>query len=190
MPAKQDTGSTPSYAWHSILYGRDVLHSGIHHHIGDGRSTNVWTDPWLPRVDLSSYSNPRVNLVFDLISTPGTWDISLVSELFPLDLVNKISSIPLSFNSHVNRWIWGADRRAKHELLALLVGVQEACNRHLVPLIVESDCLNIVQAVHSDSLDFSDLGFLLADLCQLLSAASACFFDSCSPLCQCSGTTS
>jgi hypothetical protein len=59
------------------------------------------------------------------------------------------------------------------ELLALLVGVQEACKRHMVPLLVESDCLSIVQALQSAVLDFSELGFLLEDLRQMLSVASA-----------------
>jgi hypothetical protein len=53
----------------------------------------------------------------------------------------------------------------------------------MVPLIVESDCLNIVQAVQSDTLDLSELGVLLDDLRQLLINCSfCCFFDSCMPL--------
>ncbi|KAK9932942.1 hypothetical protein M0R45_020161 [Rubus argutus] len=52
-------------------------------------------------------------------------------------------------------------------------GVKEACSRHLVPLIVESDCLNIVQALHSNSLDNSVLGYLIGDLRQLLLTAFA-----------------
>lgn len=44
------------------------------------------------------------------------------------------------------------------KLLALLTGVEAACNHSLVPLMVESDCLDIVQATHSSSLDDSELG--------------------------------
>ena len=61
---------------------------------------------------------------------------------------------------------------AKHaELLALLLGVQTALEHHLTPLIVETDCLELVTALSSSSLDQSDLGFLLADLRELLHEA-------------------
>ncbi|KAK9929437.1 hypothetical protein M0R45_026537 [Rubus argutus] len=106
-----DIGHTPSYAWRSILHGRDVLNAGIRRHIGDGRTTNIWTEPWLPGEDLSSYFNLGVLLVSELLSAPGTWNIPLLSELFPSAIVNKILSIPLSVNSHADRWIWGADKR-------------------------------------------------------------------------------
>jgi hypothetical protein len=63
---------------------------------------------------------------------------------------------------------------AKHgEMLALLLGVKVAYNRSLVPLIVESDCLDLVQAITSNSLDSSELGFLIEDIRQDLQTASA-----------------
>ncbi|XP_010419043.1 PREDICTED: uncharacterized protein LOC104704701 [Camelina sativa] len=40
-------GARPSYAWRSILYGRDLLVKGLRLCIGDGSSTRVWTGQWL-----------------------------------------------------------------------------------------------------------------------------------------------
>ncbi|XP_024178154.1 uncharacterized protein LOC112184104 [Rosa chinensis] len=57
------------------------------------------------------------------------------------------------------------------ELLALIHGVQLALDHHLTPLVVESDCMDLVQAIPGSSLDHSDLGFLLSDLRALLIAA-------------------
>lgn len=37
-----------SYAWKSILYGKELLHKGMRYIIGDGTQTNMWTDCWLP----------------------------------------------------------------------------------------------------------------------------------------------
>lgn len=37
-----------SYAWKSILYGRDLLTKGMKYIIGDGTLVNMWTDPWIP----------------------------------------------------------------------------------------------------------------------------------------------
>jgi hypothetical protein len=38
-----------SYSWHSILKGVQILKQGLIWRVGNGRSINIWTDPWLPR---------------------------------------------------------------------------------------------------------------------------------------------
>ncbi|KAL0007018.1 hypothetical protein SO802_008520 [Lithocarpus litseifolius] len=47
--------SSASYAWHSIIRGREVIKKGAIWRIGDGQSVDIWADSWLPR----KYS-PRV----------------------------------------------------------------------------------------------------------------------------------
>ncbi|GAA0158174.1 hypothetical protein LIER_15269 [Lithospermum erythrorhizon] len=42
-------GANPSYGWRSLLEGRKVLEKGARWRIGDGRSINFWTEPWIPR---------------------------------------------------------------------------------------------------------------------------------------------
>ena len=43
------TESQPwSYAWRSILKGREVLKEGMRWMIGDGSSIRIWSDSWLP----------------------------------------------------------------------------------------------------------------------------------------------
>ncbi|XP_021747132.1 uncharacterized protein LOC110712981 [Chenopodium quinoa] len=37
-----------SYTWRSILGARDVLKKGVRRNIGDGVSTHIWRDPWIP----------------------------------------------------------------------------------------------------------------------------------------------
>lgn len=49
--------------------------------------------------------------VFDLLHQPGSWNLSLLGELFPIAVVNKICAIRLSSNLHADRWIWQADKR-------------------------------------------------------------------------------
>jgi hypothetical protein len=44
-----DLGSHPSQIWRSILDGRNILSQGLIKRIGDGRSTRIWSDSWLPR---------------------------------------------------------------------------------------------------------------------------------------------
>ena len=41
--------SSASYAWKSIIKGREVIRRGATWTIGDGHSILVWKDNWLPR---------------------------------------------------------------------------------------------------------------------------------------------
>ncbi|OIT02059.1 putative mitochondrial protein, partial [Nicotiana attenuata] len=43
------TSSTGSWIWRSILWGKDLLVTGLRWRISDGKNINVWTDSWIPR---------------------------------------------------------------------------------------------------------------------------------------------
>ena len=92
---------TGSYAWRSLLKGRDVLMEGLRWRVGDGVSINVWRDLWLPSEFLpfvpsqapSGLENMRVlNLI-----KPGTneWNSELLQQLFLVRDISVIESIPL-----------------------------------------------------------------------------------------------
>ena len=40
--------SSASYAWQSILRGREVIQRGAIWRIGDGKTAAIWGDRWLP----------------------------------------------------------------------------------------------------------------------------------------------
>ncbi|XP_010513742.1 PREDICTED: uncharacterized protein LOC104789794 [Camelina sativa] len=92
-------GPRPSYAWRSILFGRELLEKGLMKSIGDGLDTNVWLDKWvfdeLPRRPCNKEQMINLNLrVSELITNQGDWNLQALQELFPPCDVIKIRSFP------------------------------------------------------------------------------------------------
>lgn len=82
-------GSRPSFAWRSILHGRELLQQGLMTKIGNGVGTKVWWDRWIldgaPRVpEYREGSVVDLTLtVEDLIDhNSRVWDKALVEETF------------------------------------------------------------------------------------------------------------
>ena len=107
----QDIGSS-SYAWHSILKGRDVLIKGARWRVGCGEAISIWNDAWLP-----SQEHPRILLdivpgfedgkVSNLINpSTRTWDANLVNGLFSPEEAAMVLRIPLSHTPVEDKIIW------------------------------------------------------------------------------------
>jgi len=107
-------GSRPSFAWRSIIHGRDLLEKGIMKNIGNGQSTSVWNDKWIfdkaPRRPFNKQSLFDLELmVSNLITHQGSWDHALLSELFfPPDVVRIMSYPPNIGLEH--SYIWAYNR--------------------------------------------------------------------------------
>lgn len=80
-----------SHTWRAILAGRDVLKMGLIKRIGDGTSTNIWRDRWIPMHPGAKPMTPSdgqaVNMVSDLMTEDGQWDEALIdqSHFLPID---------------------------------------------------------------------------------------------------------
>ncbi|XP_019087550.1 PREDICTED: uncharacterized protein LOC109127379 [Camelina sativa] len=59
-----DLGDRPSFAWRSILHGRDLLKRGLRQMIGDGEYTFVWSSRWV--LDGVMRAPLMKNIIFDL----------------------------------------------------------------------------------------------------------------------------
>ena len=91
-----------SYAWKSILRGRDIIQRGALWRVGSGQKINIWQQCWLPRklptqqptCPLESFENYTVDTLID----PSTrrWNEELVYGLFMEEDAKLIKKIPLS----------------------------------------------------------------------------------------------
>lgn len=87
---------TGSYAWHSILKGRDFISRGAKWKIGNGESIGVWMDARLPprehprilSLTVECFKEARV---IDLIDSElRQWDLNLLHSLFNPNEVEMI----------------------------------------------------------------------------------------------------
>ena len=104
--------SSWSYAWHSILKGRDLLLKGARWRVGCGDAISVWNDAWLPskthpRIEsqvVSGLEELKVSALID--PTTKKWDHNMLNGLFtPLE-TELILSIPLCQNTVEDTVVW------------------------------------------------------------------------------------
>uniref|UniRef100_A0A453A9D4 Reverse transcriptase zinc-binding domain-containing protein n=1 Tax=Aegilops tauschii subsp. strangulata TaxID=200361 RepID=A0A453A9D4_AEGTS len=109
-----------SYAWRSLLKGLELIREGYIWRIGDGKSVNIWTDPWIPRPWSRTVITPRGNNILqyvnDLIDpATGQCDERLVRETFWPDDVHHILQMPL--RDGVSDFIaWQFDPKGLHSV--------------------------------------------------------------------------
>jgi hypothetical protein len=117
-----------SHTWCAILAGRKVLRMGCIKRIGDGQSTNIWKDQWIPggigMKPVRRMEGATTEQVCDLLSPDGrSWDENALNQnLTPLDAA-AVRQIPLG-RSLQDIWAWSGERhglytvRSGYRLLA------------------------------------------------------------------------
>ena len=82
-----------SQTWRAIEYGLELLKQGVIHRIGNGRSTQIWRDNWLPRgyglKPIGPMRSCRLRWVHHLIDDSGAWDEMAVRRYFFLVMLLK-----------------------------------------------------------------------------------------------------
>lgn len=105
-------GGHPSWAWLSILHGRDLLSKGLRWQVQDGASINFWDDRWIPslqnfQIQTAKPPNSTIQWVADVINArTGKWDAQkLASEVSFSDL-DAILSISLPIIKRGDNLVW------------------------------------------------------------------------------------
>jgi hypothetical protein len=107
-------GTRPSYAWRSILVGRELFKEGCFWRIGDGKSVSIWGDKWIPRPSTYSIFSPCKILpkeakVAELIEEgSANWNKALIHSIFSNEEGEIICNIPVSKYHQKDKLIWAA----------------------------------------------------------------------------------
>ncbi|XP_074290806.1 uncharacterized protein LOC141617506 [Silene latifolia] len=80
-------GHNPSYIWRGLVEARMVLDRGMRRRIGDGISTKVWRDAWLPGTHTGRVISPcaagnEEMFVSELLTAGNGWDMELITSVF------------------------------------------------------------------------------------------------------------
>ncbi|GLT45022.1 hypothetical protein SLA2020_188880 [Shorea laevis] len=80
-------GSHPSWAWTSILKGREILQLGTRWNVGDGKDILIYEDAWIPTLpQFKVLSAPQAESIYshvcDLLDERGNWDDHKLSNCF------------------------------------------------------------------------------------------------------------
>lgn len=97
--------SSASYAWKSILKGRDVISKGAIWRVGDGKQIRIWGDNWLPSRNAAEITTPimlgQENSSVEVLINPITisWRSDIIDHVFGAAEADVIKSISLSSSS-------------------------------------------------------------------------------------------
>ncbi|XP_027098791.1 uncharacterized protein [Coffea arabica] len=106
-----------SWIWRGLMAARKVVEHGVRKRIGNGRSTQIWEDRWIPdtttgRVTTMKQGDSRLHKVEDLI-IQKRWNRNLVFQYFNKEDAERILSIPISLAGREDSYFWmhGEDGR-------------------------------------------------------------------------------
>jgi hypothetical protein len=104
-----------SATWRAIVAGRVALEAGLIKRIGDGSSTAIWTENWIPGIismrPSAQIEDDVLNNVSDLIDADNwTWKAALVRRNFTAPEADAILNIPLRRDGGEDSWAWGLEK--------------------------------------------------------------------------------
>ena len=105
-------GSSPSFAWRSLMAMQEVVKKGARWQVSNGQDIQIWEDKWLPCLSTHKVVSPPTilssNAMVDTLinAKDGTWNMVLLQQLFLPHEVDIILGIALSTNLPGDRLVW------------------------------------------------------------------------------------
>ena len=104
--------ASASYAWKSILKGRELILKGALWRVGDGKQIKIWVDNWLPTRNQPKVTSPMIfgqqNSAVEVMINQSTrrWREEIIDHCFNETEAEIIKSIPLSSYTQSDTLVW------------------------------------------------------------------------------------
>ncbi|XP_068339108.1 uncharacterized protein [Pyrus communis] len=106
-------GGRASWAWSSLLCGRDLIREGSHWQIMGGQEVRVWQDRWLPSLPLGHpvpfgpvAVTPGLRVRDLICPKSGRWNIGFLQPIISGEDMQAIEETPLGDLSRKDRLVW------------------------------------------------------------------------------------
>ena len=112
------TPNNASWFWQSIMSAREELQWGIRKRIGNGLSTRIWDDQWIPNQHLgrpitTKPGDCQVQKVADLIEG-YRWNRNLIFKNFKKEDAENILKIPISITGREDNIFWTENQKGEY----------------------------------------------------------------------------
>ncbi|CAN6706248.1 unnamed protein product [Malus baccata var. baccata] len=116
-------GGRASWAWTSLLVGREVIRNGSHWQIMGGRDVRVWVDCWLPFLPFGHPEvlgevavSPNLRVISLICHESLEWDIDFLLPFISEEAQLAIKSLPLGDFRCKDRLVWDASKNGKYSV--------------------------------------------------------------------------
>ncbi|KAL5777266.1 hypothetical protein ACOSP7_010192 [Xanthoceras sorbifolium] len=113
-------GSSASFVWRSLMWGRKLIEMESRWRIEDGTATFVYSNKWLPRPSRFQIYSPilldPMAKVADMKSSSGGWNSNLIWSSFLPDDAKLILNLPCSSTLHPDSLIWHFDKMGNYNV--------------------------------------------------------------------------
>lgn len=114
---KATRGGRPSWAWASLLQGRELLNKGVGWQIHHGRDVKFWDDAWVPyapnfRMPLNRPDENDHRRMADFLNqSTKDWDLQQLKESLPIQEAEKVAAIPIAKGRSKDKIIWHHEKK-------------------------------------------------------------------------------
>ncbi|KAM1179951.1 hypothetical protein ACFX2J_018927 [Malus domestica] len=106
-------GSRASWAWTSLLEGRELLLNGAHWQVIDENSIKLWEDRWIPSLP-ARHPNPNEGEVIDrnqrvasiICEDTGVWNLENISSKISIHELSQIKELQIGDPQSNDRLVW------------------------------------------------------------------------------------
>ncbi|CAN1836487.1 Putative ribonuclease H protein At1g65750 [Linum perenne] len=102
-------GARPSWIWASLCDAKEILNLGTIRVIGNGTSTSISRDPWIPGLPNFRCGGDPVQcdpVSNWILSNPRRWDLNTIGRSCNGDQTHSISTIPIGPPDLEDNWKW------------------------------------------------------------------------------------